>query len=95
MSTPAPGQLAALNSAFGQLQHEQIRPAAFSELARGQTALLDALGPPYAQVLHQLLDRLESGALFEQESCSFSQSELHDSLRLWLNKAAERLGHRA
>lgn len=93
MPDPVHGQLAALVSAFDQLQGDEIRATAFSALARQQTVLLDALGAPYAEVLYQLLDRLESGALFEQESCSFSQSELHESLRLWLDKAAGRLGH--
>jgi hypothetical protein len=38
-------------------------------------------------VLHALLDRLESSALFAEESCSFSQTDLLDSLQLWLDKA--------
>jgi len=88
--TPAE-QLAALRHAYAQLQGDAMRPAEFSALARQQTTLLDALPTPYAELLHQLLDRLESAALFEQESCSFSQSELHESLQLWLDKAAPRL----
>ena len=35
----------------------------------------------------QLLDRLESSALFSDESCSFSRSELLGSLQLWTDKA--------
>ena len=45
----------------------------------------------FAQVLHGLLDRLEASALFSEESCSFSQQDLHDSLRLWAEKAKARL----
>ena len=40
-----------------------------------------------ATALQQLLDRLESSALFSEESCSFSQKELLDSLQLWMDKA--------
>jgi len=42
-------------------------------------------------VLHQLMDRLESSALFSEESCSFSQRDLIDSLQMWADKAALRL----
>jgi hypothetical protein len=38
-----------------------------------------------------LLDRLESSALFSEESCSFSQSALLDNLDMWLQKAGEKL----
>jgi len=38
-----------------------------------------------------LLDRLESSALFSEESCSFSQSALLDNLDLWMQKAAAQL----
>lgn len=60
---------------------------AFSTACRQETAWLDALPPRYTEVLLQLLDRLESSALFSEESCSFSQKELFDSLQLWLDKA--------
>ena len=42
-------------------------------------------------MLSDLLDSLESSALFTEESCSFSQRELHDSLGLWLDKARAQL----
>lgn len=53
--------------------------------------LLAALPARYAEVLHGLLDRLESGALFSEESCSFSQKDLIDSLQMWLDKAGAAL----
>lgn len=81
-----------LQSELDALRQGRSRAAAFSQLARGQQALLDALPPRYAEVLHGLLDRLESGALFAEESCSFSQIDLFDSLQLWLDKAAQQLG---
>jgi hypothetical protein len=84
-------QLQTLQHALGQLRSDQIRPADFSALARQQNELLAALPPKFGEVLNGLLDRLESGALFDAESCSFSQSGLHDSLQMWLDKAKERL----
>jgi hypothetical protein len=41
--------------------------------------------------LLNLLDRLESSALFSEESCSFSQKDLLDNLQLWAEKAQARL----
>jgi hypothetical protein len=38
-----------------------------------------------------LIDRLESSALFSEESCSFSQVDLLDSLAMWLDKAEQQL----
>jgi len=81
---PLLGQLEALRSGA-------CTPAVFSATARAQTELLAALPPRYGEVLFGLLDRLESSALFAEESCSFSQRELLDSLQLWLDKAAQQL----
>ncbi|MET0311571.1 MAG: hypothetical protein ABW051_05930 [Burkholderiaceae bacterium] len=61
---------------------------AFSTKARGAEDLLAALPGKYREVLEQLLDRLESSALFSEESCSFSQSGLLDNLQLWIDKAS-------
>jgi hypothetical protein len=43
-------------------------------------------------VLLNLLDRLESSALFSEESCSFSQKDLVASLQMWVEKARGSLG---
>jgi hypothetical protein len=88
----SPNPLHTLAQALVQLRTDQIRPGDFAALARQQHELLAALPPKFGEVLHGLLDRLESGALFDAESCSFSQSGLHDSLQMWLDKAQERLG---
>ena len=45
----------------------------------------------YGQVLNDQLDRLEAGALFSEESCSFSQKDLLAGLQLWADKAREKL----
>lgn len=78
-----------MEEALAALRRGDISPAQFSQTARTQTALLAALPPRYAGVLHNLLDRLESSALFAEESCSFSQQDLLDSLQLWLDKARQ------
>lgn len=83
--------LAPLQDGLDALRRSSIRPADFSRQARAQQALLDALPPRYTEVLLDLLDRLESSALFAEESCSFSQTDLLDSLQLWLDKAAQQL----
>jgi hypothetical protein len=73
------------------LRDGQIGAHAFSESARAETALINALPPRFGPVLLGLLDRLESSALFDAESCSFSQRDLLDSLQLWLDKAEQAL----
>jgi len=65
--------------------------AALARQGREAGALLDALPPRYRDVLLDLLDRLESSALFSEESCSFSQKGLLDGLRGWVEKARTRL----
>ncbi len=87
-------QLTTLAAEFQQLRLQPQRLAAFSTSARKHAELLAALPARYAEVLHGLLDRLESSALFAEESCSFSQSELLDSLQLWLDKAGRQLATR-
>lgn len=84
-------QLDALQSALQELRNDQLTPHALSDLARAQTALLDALTPRYTEVLNGLLDRLESSALFSEESCSFSQQGLLDNLQVWVDKARGQL----
>ncbi|WKB55365.1 hypothetical protein [Eleftheria terrae] len=58
---------------------------------RAGVAELPPLPPRYGQVLEALLTQLESGSLFTEESCSFSQQDLMDKLHGWLEKAAEQL----
>jgi hypothetical protein len=80
-----------LNAALNDLQSGRIDTRRFVALAREQSELRALLPPRFAEVLDGLLDRLESSALFDAESCSFSQRDLTDSMRLWLDKAAARL----
>lgn len=92
LSTEVGQQAAAFEALLGQLASGALRPAEFGAAARAQTALLAALPPRYAEVLDSLIDRLESSALFTEESCSFSAGELHASLVLWLGRARATLG---
>lgn len=87
MTDTASAQLAALAQALQGFEHGEHTAAALSTLARQQTALLAALPPRYGEVLQNLLDRLESSALFSEESCSFSQKDLVANLGMWMEKA--------
>ncbi|MGE3347741.1 MAG: hypothetical protein AB7I35_09935 [Ramlibacter sp.] len=80
-----------IQTALTALRAGSLGVQPFSARARGQQALLDSLPPRYGQVLADLLDRLESSALFSEESCSFSQSGLLDNLQLWIDKARDQL----
>lgn len=88
--TPAQ-QLQAFREALEQFRAGGLTAHALSEWARGQQELLVTLPDAFTVVLHQLMDRLESSALFSEESCSFSQRDLVDSLLMWADKAAKRL----
>jgi hypothetical protein len=59
--------------------------------ARGMPQLRSALPDKFFTVLDPILDRLESGALFSEESCSFSQRDLLDAIDAWLLKAQARI----
>ena len=93
--TIAHAQLRVLQDALDQFRTGGLAAHALSELARGQRDLLAALPAKFTEVLHQLMDRLESSALFSEESCSFSQRDLLDSLQLWADKASQRLAQAA
>ena len=87
-----------LTAALDQLHHalEQVRDGSlqtrdFCHMARGQAVLLGALPERYQTVWLGLRDRMESSALVTEESCSFSQTELIDSLSIWLDKAQQLL----
>jgi len=85
-------ELTALRAGLHALRGGSQRVHDFSAQARQSQVLLEALPARYSEVLLGLLDRLESSALFAEESCSFSQVDLLDSLQLWLDKAEARLG---
>lgn len=90
MSTPST-EVERLQKQLTQIQSGELLASAFVLLAREHTILLSALPEKFSLVYHDLLDRLESGALFSEESCSFSQRDLLDSLQTWIDKANTRL----
>lgn len=84
-------ELNALRAGLQALRSGSQRVHDFSAQARCSQVLLGALPARYSEVLLGLLDRLESSALFAEESCSFSQVDLLDSLQMWLDKAQAQL----
>ncbi|MEN9886353.1 MAG: hypothetical protein RL758_931 [Pseudomonadota bacterium] len=74
-----------------QLRLGQLSTRDYLTAARQTGSLMDALPDAFQTVWVNLLDRLESASLFSEESCSFSQTDLLDSLQLWLDKAGQRL----
>lgn len=79
---------ASLRLAIERLRSGSLSTRQFVAVWRNETGpLLAELPSRYAQVLDSILMRLESSALFSEESCSFSRAELIDNLALWLDKA--------
>lgn len=91
MAHDALDELQALQRALDRLRQGQARVAELAAQAQDGRQLLAALPERFDTVLQELLNRLESSALFSEESCSFSQGELLDSLQLWLDKAGRHL----
>jgi hypothetical protein len=83
--------LATLRIALTDLRNNALTDRAFIQTARSQEALFKALPPKFEEVWLELVDRLESSALFAEESCSFSQTDLLDNLALVLDKAEAKL----
>lgn len=83
--------LVSIQTALDALRAGSIGVQAFSTQVRSDADQLQTLPARYSQVLNDLLDRLESSALFSEESCSFSQSGLLDNLQLWIDKARGQL----
>ena len=87
MTDTASAQLTTLAQALQAFERGDHTAATLSTLARQQATLLTALPPRYSEVLLNLLDRLESSALFSEEICSFSQKDLVANLTMWVEKA--------
>lgn len=76
--------LAATLDAF---RHNRLDAGALTATWRAAAAAWPGLPPRYAAVLDQLLAPLEASALFSEESCSFSRTDLADTLAQWLAHA--------
>jgi hypothetical protein len=83
--------LLTLRDALSTLRNDASFDRTFVQTARSQDALFKALPPKFEEVWLGLVDRLESSALFHEESCSFSQTDLLDSLTMVLDKAEAKL----
>lgn len=79
-----------LQTALDQLRAGTLDQAAFCRRVRA-VSLPAELPPKFGEVLGNLLDRLESSAMFGGESCSFSTEDLAAGVQAWLDKARERL----
>ncbi len=78
-----------------------LLPSALEDFAQGALSIEDlgrtmrdaaqehepTLPDRYLDVMERLLNQLESAALFNEESCSFSRAEMVLALVEWLNRA--------
>jgi ribosomal protein L16 Arg81 hydroxylase len=80
-----------LRQALQSLGEGSLSVTAFAAAWRSEEALLQVLPPGFTRLRDDLLQRLESGSLFDEESCSFSREDLCAALGVWLERAAQRL----
>ncbi len=85
-----PSSLDALRLALSARRAGTLGSADFCAQARALTWPA-SLPPVYGEALADLLDRLESSALFAGESCSFSDTDLLQAMQAWLDRAEARL----
>ena len=88
--TPATDQLEQLAQLLQGLREGRARLETLCEHASA-AELRQALPPQFSVVLDKLVDSLQSSALFTEESCSFSRTDLLDSLQMWIDKARAKL----
>lgn len=89
--TTALSQLTAIKAKLSQFQAGEIRTTELTDAAQASLVLASSLPPQFGEVLNNILDRLESSALFTEESCSFSQTGLLENLKIWIEKAQLRV----
>lgn len=87
--------LAALMRDLDAVRVGRLDPDSIVKTLRNAHELAAALTPRHSQALDEILTRLESGSLFSEQSCSFSQHDLHDALEAWLTHAAAHLARQA
>ncbi|MEI8304856.1 MAG: hypothetical protein WCG13_16330 [Burkholderiales bacterium] len=79
-----------LASALAQARTQADPRALIAALPQAR-GLLPALPPAFGPVLEGIEQRLQSAALFGEESCSFSLTDLHDAMATWIDRARLRL----
>ncbi len=78
-----------LHDSLNAVRENKLGISELCQLWRSQSSLLSALPSRYTEVMEDLLSRLESGSLFTEESCSFSQIDLLATLEVWLETARQ------
>lgn len=81
--------LMVLETSLAAFERGEINVERLCATWRQGVAGVTGLPPRYMSVLEDLLGRLESSALFVEESCSFSVEDVRASLRVWLEKASQ------
>lgn len=76
-----------LRAALNDYASDHCPAGDLAALFRGTTRNQTALPDRYLRVLEQLLEPLEASALFSEESCAFSRTDLAASLAEWLTAA--------
>ena len=82
--------LDAMTQALWQCEQGDTSTAQLIRIWRLEASQLN-LPQRYGDVLNGQLDRMESSALFSEESCSFSHKDQLAALSVWLEKASEQL----
>lgn len=62
---------------------------------RSEKSLLAELPAVFEGALESILERMESTALFSEESCSFSKADMIAALTVWVEKAKSYLEKQA
>ena len=83
-----------MTQALRQCEQGDTTTAQLVRIWRMEAAQLN-LPQRYGEVLDGQLDRMESSALFSEESCSFSQKDQLAALGVWLEKAHQQLHRQA
>ena len=81
---------------LARIQAKEIETRELLTWAKALSQTVDKRWPPeqlsskkaYLDVWLDLLDRLESSALFTEESCSFSHADLLETMNKWVQKVA-------
>ncbi|MDF3035323.1 MAG: hypothetical protein K0S28_597 [Paucimonas sp.] len=79
--------LQSMSRALDELRMGSQSISVFCTVWRTQKPALASLPTRYLEVMENLLVRLETGSMFTEESCSFSQEDLHQAFASWLRQA--------
>ena len=87
MSSSAAGWSETLEDALNAYAQDRMGGGELAQLMRQAAQTRPELPGRYVAVLDKLLQPLESSALFSEESCAFSRTDLAGSLREWVQAA--------